>query len=184
MRLTECNSVQSLAAMEKVDLNKFCSSSSGSTGSFNLGDNQKRWLVTGICLNKILLPALRDFVKPEMLKHYTHLRTTHGIDKQVHAKHLSKDGKTKFNYASINLNEAKHKKRVHLYDYSVKSAVDLAKLYLQPFMAKFTGKNSTSVMEGRERGYGSSTFSFCNTRLYLVVRNSCEKLLRRLDLFG
>ncbi|XP_031557027.1 uncharacterized protein LOC116293705 isoform X2 [Actinia tenebrosa] len=114
-------------------------------GSFNLGDGQKRWLVTGICLNKILLPALRGFVGTEMIKHYTHLRTTHSIDKQSPSKYLKTDKKYMLNYASINNTEAKHKKKVHLYDYSIKSEVDLAKLYLQPYMAKFTGKDDFSV---------------------------------------
>jgi hypothetical protein len=112
----------------------------GSSGSFNLGDDQKRWLVTGICLNKILVPTLRDFLTPEMTKHYTHLRKANNIDKQSHLKHLLKDGKIELKYGSINNNEANHKRKPHLYDYNVKSEVDLAKLYLQSFMAKFTGK--------------------------------------------
>jgi hypothetical protein len=114
----------------------------GSTSStFDLDENQKRWLVIGICLNKVLLPALRDFLKHEMLNHYIHLKTTHSIDKQSHLKHLPKDGKFDLKYGSINNNEANHKKKAPLYDYDVKSEVDLAKLYLLPFMAKFTGKS-------------------------------------------
>ena len=111
------------------------------TSSFNLTDDQKRWLVIGVGLNKVLLPTLRDFLEPKMLDHYSDLKTTKNIDKQTHPGQLSKDGKCNhLNYGSINNNEAHHKKKTDRYDYNVTSAVDLAKLYLQPFMAKFSGE--------------------------------------------
>ena len=108
--------------------------------SFDLGDNQKRWMVIGICLNRLLLPVLRDFVGQEIPKHYTSLKTAHGIDAQVFGLHLPNDGPFQLNYGSINNNWGLFKRKVRSYDYKVNTAEDLAKLYLEAHMAKFTGK--------------------------------------------
>ena len=107
-----------------------------SVSSFDLGENQKRWVVIGICLNRLLLPVLRDFVSREIPKHYTSLKSKHGIDTQVSGSHLPRDKKMKLNYGNINNNWRKKKSP---YDYKVGTAEDLAKLYLEPHMAKFTG---------------------------------------------
>ena len=74
-----------------------------------------------------------------MLNHYTSLKSAHGIDTQVYGGHKTHDGASQLNYGSINNNLGNFKKSVHLYDYRVKTAEDLAKLYLEPKMAKFTG---------------------------------------------
>ena len=107
--------------------------------SFDLGENQKRWVVIGICLNRLLLPVLRDFVGQEIPKHYASLNRAHGIDSQVFGAHLTRDGGSQLNYGSINNNWRNFKKKVRSYDYKVGTAEDLAKLYLEPQMAKFTG---------------------------------------------
>ena len=107
---------------------------------FDLGDKQKRWVVTGICLNRLLLPVLRDFTGQEILKHYTALKSSNGIDTQVVKSHLTHDGSFKLNYSSINNNWAKFKRKECSYNYKVSTDVDLAKLYLEPHMAKFTGE--------------------------------------------
>ena len=107
-----------------------------SVSSFDLGENQKRWVVIGICLNRLLLPVLRDFVGQEIPKHYASLKSKHGIDTQVCGSHLPRDKKIKLNYGNINNNWRKKKSS---YDYKVGTAEDLAKLYLEPRMAKFTG---------------------------------------------
>ena len=111
-----------------------------SVSSFNLDDNQKRWIVIGICLNKILLPPLRDIVAKEMPKHYTALQTAHKIDTQVYNNYLRRDGVSEFNYGSINSNWDHWKKKKASYNYNVRSAEEFARLYLEPKMAKFTGK--------------------------------------------
>ena len=80
-----------------------------SVSSFDLGENQKRWVVIGICLNRLLLPVLRDFVGQEIPKHYTSLKSTHGIDTQVSGSHLARDKKIKLNYKNINNNWRKKK---------------------------------------------------------------------------
>ena len=106
--------------------------------SFNLEDNQKRWVVIGITLNRLLLPVLRDFAGQELAKHYTSLKSSSGIDTQIYHTHMRKDGSFDLNYGSINNNWGIRDRKV--YDYEVASAEDLAKLYLQPHMAKFTGE--------------------------------------------
>ena len=94
----------------------------------------------GICLNRLLLPVLRDFVGQEIPKHFVALKGAHGIDTQVFPRHLPKDGRFPLNYGSINNNWGRFKKKVRSYDYKVNTAEDLAKLYLGPHMAKFTGQ--------------------------------------------
>ena len=108
--------------------------------SFDLADKQKRWVVIGICLNRLLLPVLRDFIGQEILKHYTSLKSLSKIDTQVFGSHLPHDGSFKLNYSSINNNWVKFKRKERSYDYKVTTDVDLAKLYLEPHMAKFTGE--------------------------------------------
>ena len=110
--------------------------------SFDLADKQKRWVVIGICLNRLLLPVLRDFTGQEILKHYTSLKSSNRIDTQVFGSHLIHDTSRSFklNYSSINNNWATFKRKERLYDYKVTTDVDLAKLYLEPHMAKFTGE--------------------------------------------
>ena len=99
----------------------------------------------GICLNRLLLPVLRDFVAQEIPKHYASLKTAHGIDTQVYGKHSVHDGPFQLNYGSINNNWWNFKKKVRSYDYKVGTAEDLAKLYLEPHMARFTGTQNKSV---------------------------------------
>ena len=108
--------------------------------NFNLDDKQKRWVVIGITLNRLLLPVLREFAGKELARHYTSLKSSSGIDTQVYPSHMKKDGLFNLNYGSINNNRGRIKKKVDEYDYKVASAEDLAKLYLQPHMAKFTGE--------------------------------------------
>ena len=93
----------------------------------------------GICLNKLLLPVLKDFVAQEIPKHYASLKSAHGIDTQVYGRHKTHDGPSQLNYGSINNNWGNFKKKLRSYDYKVGTAEDLAKLYLEPHMAKFTG---------------------------------------------
>ena len=108
--------------------------------SFDLEDKQKRWVVIGICLNRLLLPVLRDFTGQEILKHYTSLKSSNRIDTQVFGPHLTHDGSFKLNYSSINNNWVTFKRKERSYNYKVTTDVDLAKLYLEPHMAKFTGE--------------------------------------------
>ena len=106
----------------------------------NISEDQKRWVVVGIAFNK-LVPHIRPFVEQSLQAEYQSLKSSHNIHSQTppgilknHPKHLK--------YENINSNSS-HKLSpfkfdFSKFDYKVSSHVDFAKLYLQPFMAKFS----------------------------------------------
>ena len=110
---------------------------------FGMTDNQKRWLIVGIALNKILLPQIRPFVEQELAKEYSNLRTSHNIHTQSTSGRLQRWPPEKLlKYENINGNSLHPKLPGGNYDFSlfdcrVLSHVDLAKLYVENFMAKF-----------------------------------------------
>ena len=112
--------------------------------STNVSDEERRWVVIGICLTKVLTPALRDVLANEIPKWYQMLlQPPCEIDKQALGKHqkILPPSTLKLNYASINNNAAHKSPRT--YDYAVKDPLSLAKLFLKPFMANFTGFDQT-----------------------------------------
>ena len=116
---------------------------SGSTTT-SISDDQRRWVVIGVCLTKVLTPALRNVLATEIPKwHQILCQPPTEIHKQVDLGHQKKlhPSTLKLNYKNINNNDAIRSPRG--YDYHVKDAVSLAKLFVQPFMSKFTGFNET-----------------------------------------
>ena len=107
-------------------------------------DEERRWVVIGVCLTKVLTPALRDVLAIEMPKwHQVLCLTPIEIDKQMycwHKKHLS-PSTMDLNNRNINSNNVHKSPR--LFDYAVKVPLSLAKLFVQPFMSKFTGFDET-----------------------------------------
>ena len=111
-----------------------------SSPDFGVTNNQKRWLVAGIALNKILVPQIRPFVEREVEKEYNNLKTSHNIDTQSSSGRLKSWNKF-LRYENINNNNL-HPKLAGKCDYSifdckVTSHIDFAKLYVENFMAKF-----------------------------------------------
>ena len=102
-----------------------------------LSENQKRWIVTGICLNKVVTPQLRKYIEPLMVTYYDNFKKSNKIHTQTYPTHLKTDGPKKLNYQAINNNQNRHGGAPN-FDYKVTSHVDMAKLYLQTFMAKFS----------------------------------------------
>ena len=106
-------------------------------------DNQKRWLVVGIALNKILVPQIRPFVEQEVDKEYNNLKTSHNIHTQSTSGRLQRWPARKFlKYENINGNSLhpklpSGKYNISLFDCRVLSHIDFAKLYVEKFMAKF-----------------------------------------------
>ena len=105
-----------------------------------LAAEDKRWLVVGICLSKVLTPVIRTIVEHEMKQLYQDLIVSpYNIHSQTFDGHLKSlyPSTLSLNYASINdnVNRGSHVN----YDYSVKDDVSLAKLFVKPFMASFTG---------------------------------------------
>ena len=109
-------------------------------------DNQKRWLVAGIALNKILIPQIRPFVDQGINTEYNNLKTRHNIHGQSTSGRLQKWPATRrklFKYENINGNDAHPKLpggrfNYSLFDCRVTSHVDFARLYVENYMAKFT----------------------------------------------
>ena len=105
-----------------------------------VSDNEKRWVVFGVVLNKILVDQIRPFVEQEVLREYVNLKSSHVIDIQSTSGRL-KNWPTVLKYENINGNDALPK--VHgkynyaAFDCRVTSHVDFAKLYVENFMAKF-----------------------------------------------
>ncbi|XP_028405267.1 uncharacterized protein LOC114527777 [Dendronephthya gigantea] len=108
----------------------------------DFSDEERRWLVIGICLNKVLSPELRKVISNEMPKWYqTLIKKPTEINKQTAGKFLKSlpPSAIKLNYDSINNNTLRKSSKSGSYDYAVKDPLSLAKLFVKPFMANFTG---------------------------------------------
>ena len=107
----------------------------------NVTDNQKRWLVFGIALNKVLISQISSFVEQEVQKQYVSLQTSHSIHTQSTSGRL-RNWPTFLKYENINGNDVFPRLPGGKFDYSkfdcrVTSHVDFAKLYVENHMAKF-----------------------------------------------
>ncbi|XP_060567345.1 uncharacterized protein LOC132726094 [Ruditapes philippinarum] len=115
----------------------------------DIEDDQKRWLIVGICLHSVISPALRKYIPPVVSQLYNKLKQTDKIDTQTFAKHMKRYKPTnkELNYEAINNNSAipkvKGKKDEQKYNYNVTSDVDLTKLFLATNMAHYTGFDDT-----------------------------------------
>ncbi|XP_076086847.1 uncharacterized protein LOC143057428 [Mytilus galloprovincialis] len=110
--------------------------SSNTAPPSDLKDNQKRWLVIGICLHDILSPVLRKYIESEINQLYTSLVTSNNINAQLYnngflERYPPSSNGYRLNYETINNNKAFYKGQVKLYDYKVQNAVDFSKLFLQ-----------------------------------------------------
>ena len=107
-------------------------------------DNQKRWLVAGIALNKILIPQIRPFVQQGINTEYHKLKTSHNIHEQITFGRLQRWPTKKWlKYENINGNDVhprlpNGRSNYSLFDCRVTSDVDFARLYVENYMAKFT----------------------------------------------
>lgn len=107
----------------------------------NLSDTQKRWIIFGIALNKVLVAEIRPFVEQEIRKEYGDLKASKNIHTQSCTSRLQKHTVT-LRYENINGNDTLPRKPGGKYDYpafdyKVTSYIDFAKLYLENHMAKF-----------------------------------------------
>ena len=105
-------------------------------------ENQKRWLVAGIALNKILIPQIRPFVEQGVNTEYIKLKTSHNIHGQSTSGRLQRWPQA-LKYENINGNDVHPKLAGGRFDYSlfdcrVMSHVDFARLFVQNHMAHFT----------------------------------------------
>ena len=109
-----------------------------------VSDEEKRWIVVGIAMNKVTAPVLRDAVKQGMDANYANLERhcqllhppctvktlTHGV---VRADPILKNLK----FQNINNNHLVH--GVCNYNFNIDSSLNLAKLYLPGYLAQFSG---------------------------------------------
>ena len=110
-----------------------------------VSDEEKRWIVVGIAMNKVAAPVLRDAVKQGMDTNYANLdrhcqllhppctlkTLTHGV---VRADPIFE----RLKFQNINNNDHLYGKRYSSYSYSINKTVDLAKLYLPDYLAQFS----------------------------------------------
>lgn len=99
--------------------------------------------MVGICLNVVLLPALRNILDTELQKWYKVLCSVNNIDKQVYCKHTVSLPPSAFELRYKNINNNNKIRKTSAYDYKVGSYLSLAKLFVEPFMTKFTGFDET-----------------------------------------
>ena len=133
-------------AIDQNKLSSYNCRSVMSTGSATatLSNDERRWVVIGVCLTKVLTPALRNVLATEMPKWYNILcQPPDEIDKQVYSRHQKKlaPSTLRLNYKNINNNDAHRSPSA--FDYAVKDSLSLAKLFVQLFMSKFTGFDQT-----------------------------------------
>ncbi len=117
-----------------------------SGGSPTMVSEERRWVVVGICLNKVLTPTLRDVLAKQMPIYYQSLLLPpYEIDKQTFREHMENLPRSTFrlNYESINGNFTTPRLSHRNYDYAVKDPVSMAKLFMRQFMASFTGFDHT-----------------------------------------
>ena len=110
--------------------------------SGELSQDKRRWLVISICLHIVVIPRLRGIIAEKIKSVYDSKKRMNRIDTQTHSKYLSKifpGARRDLNYESINGND--HREHEN-FDYKVEDAVSLAKLLVQPFMAKFAFDDS------------------------------------------
>lgn len=106
-------------------------------------NEERRWIVIGVCLTKVLTPALRNVLATEMQKWHQDLcQPPIEIDKQVYGREIKKlpPSKLNLNYKNINNNS---NKPLLACDYAVKDPLSLAKLFVLPYMSMFTGFDDT-----------------------------------------
>ena len=105
-------------------------------------DNEKRWLVAGIALFKVLIPQIRPFVEQEVDREYQRVKRRHNIHLQRRHRLRQLPSGVFLNYENINNNDVNFPKhrgeewRYNAFDCKVLSHVDFSKLFLENFMTK------------------------------------------------
>ena len=110
-----------------------------------VSDDEKRWIVVGIAVNKVAAPVLRDYIKQGIDTHYAKLDiycsglTTPCTLKTLTYHHVNTDPNLRrLKFQNINNNLRNHGNHKNLYNYNINSSVDLAKLFLPDYLATFT----------------------------------------------
>lgn len=126
-------------------------------------EEEKRWVVIGIAMMKVVAPVLRDFINQEMTTHYANLDTyctslTSPCTLKTMTYHhvISDPYFQKLKFQNINTNFQRHAKHKNLYNYNINGPVDLAKLYLPDYLAEFSAFDESMDMSAILRLLGFS----------------------------
>ena len=110
-----------------------------------LDENEKRWIVVGVAIHKVLASTLRGCVNSSMKSLFSQYRND--LLKQSSSNYHKRDpqnANASFNYASVNGNENISKRSSNEWNFCIKDHHEFAKLYLSPFMAKFSNLTDKS----------------------------------------
>ena len=144
-----------------------------------VSDEEKRWLVFGLAMNKVAVPVLRCFVQQGIFKHYKSLDMyCKGLTIPINLQALtSADVVTDpvlkhLKFQNINNNLLLHARKKILYDYGIRSAVDLAKLYLPEYLTKFSGFDESLDISAilRLLGFDNPAPIFSSPNLFLSIQ--------------
>ena len=150
-----------------------------------VSDEEKRWLVVGIAMNKVAAPVLRDFIKQGMDNHYANNTYCHGVTTPCTLKTLTYHQVSadpclqhlKFQNINNNLQlYGMKKKDLHKYDYNINSAVDLAKLFLPDYLAEFSGFDESLDISAilRLLGFSNPAPIFFSAKSSISVQKSAD----------
>lgn len=110
-----------------------------------ISDEQKRWVVVGMALTEVVAPSLRDTIQRGMALHYSFLDAhCNSLSPRCNLRTLtfsraSKDAILKcLKFKNINSNSQMYAKIEKDYNYCVSSEVELVKLYLPDYLARFS----------------------------------------------
>lgn len=100
-----------------------------------LNENEKRWLVMGIVLNKVLISTIHPFVKQAIEEEYNSLKATHSIHKRESLGLPRWTLPCTLRYENINGNDSRLNRLE--FDKRVCSYIDFAKLFVPKHLATF-----------------------------------------------
>lgn len=144
-------------------------------------------LVVLVSLNQIVAPVLREFVKQGMDNHYTFLEEqlkaltpSCSLRTLTYPSHTSDPGLTPLirplEFGNINGNFDVHGRDKLMYDYKVINPVDLAKLYLPTYLAKFSGFDKSLDMSAilRLLGVKSPAPIFSSSNPFICIQSIAD----------
>ena len=131
-----------------------------------VSDEDKRWLVVGIAMNKVAAPVLRDAIKQGMDTNYTdlenhcqHLTPPCTLKKLTHRLVRADPIFARLKFQNINNNENLYGKHSGSYNFNISDSIDLAKLYLPDYLAQFSAFDESMDMTAILRLLGFKNYT-------------------------
>ena len=107
-----------------------------------VSNEEKRWIVVGIAMNKVAAPVLRDVIKAGMDTHYDdldkHLTPSCTLKTLTYPYASTDPHLKKLKFQNINNNSVLHGNDKRNYSFTINNSFDLAKIYLPNHLAMFT----------------------------------------------